>query len=242
MKTVNEVSKISGISVRTLHYYDEIGLLLPSGVTASGYRLYDDKAMAKLQSILLFRELEFPLKEIKIILENPEFDKTEALLRQIEMLRMRKKHIDGLISLAEKIIDNEVNTMDFSAFDKTELESLANEAKRKWGGTAAFAEYEKKTKGKNDMEKQNMAKALMQRFAEMGKIKNLAPECAEAQAAVEELRRFISENFYNCTPEILEGLGQMYTADERFTESIDAAGGKGTADFVSRAIAVYCKK
>ena len=129
MKTVNEVSKISGISVRTLHYYDEIGLLLPSGVTASGYRLYDDKAMAKLQSILLFRELEFPLKEIKIILENPEFDKTEALLRQIEMLRMRKKHIDGLISLAEKIIDNEVNTMDFSAFDKTELESLANEAK-----------------------------------------------------------------------------------------------------------------
>ena len=156
MKTVNEVSKISGISVRTPHYYDEIGLLSPSGVTASGYRLYDDKAMAKLQSILLFRELEFPLKEIKIILENPEFDKTEALLRQIEMLRMRKKHIDGLISLAEKIIDNEVNTMDFSAFDKTELESLANEAKRKWGGTAAFAEYEKKTKGKNGMEKQSI--------------------------------------------------------------------------------------
>ena len=238
MKTVNEVSKISGISVRTLHYYDEIGLLLPSGVTASGYRLYDDKAMAKLQSILLFRELEFPLKEIKIILENPEFDKTEALLRQIEMLRMRKKHIDGLISLAEKIIDNEVNTMDFSAFDKTELESLANEAKRKWGGTAAYQEYQKHEQDGTTGDPAD----LMKCFAELGKLKHLDPAATEAQAVIRELQQFITDHFYTCTPEILAGLGEMYVADDRFRQNIDKAGGEGTAEFVAQAIRAYCGK
>ena len=100
--------------------------------------------------------------------------------------------------------------MDFSAFDKTEIEKLEKEAKQKWGGTAAFAEYEQKTEGKNSMEKKDMAAALMQRFAEMGKIKHLPPDCAEAQSAVEALRGFISDNFYNCTLQILEGLGEMY--------------------------------
>ena len=238
MKTVNEVSKISGISVRTLHYYDEIGLLSPSGVTASGYRLYDDKAMAKLQSILLFRELEFPLKEIKIILENPEFDKTEALLRQIEMLRMRKKHIDSLISLAERIIDNEVNTMDFSAFDKTELESLANEAKRKWGGTAAYQEYQKHEQDGTTGDPAD----LMKCFAELGKLKHLDPAATEAQAVIRELQQFITDHFYTCTPEILAGLGEMYVADDRFRKNIDKAGGEGTAEFVAKAIRAYCGK
>lgn len=242
LKTVNEVCKIFGVSPRTLHYYDEIGLLSPSAVTAAGYRLYDGEAIARLQSILLFRELEFPLKEIKRIIESPNFDKAEALNRQIELLRLRKKHIEGLISLAEKIERNEAELMDFSAFDKTEIEKLEKEAKQKWGGTAAFAEYEQKTEGKNSMEKKDMAAALMQRFAEMGKIKHLPPDCAEAQSAVEALRGFISDNFYNCTLQILEGLGEMYAADERFTESIDAAGGEGTAAFVSHAIAAYCGK
>ena len=100
MKTVNEVSKLSGISVRTLHHYDEIGLLKPTSVTEAGYRLYDDTAMERLQHILLFRELQFPLRDIKEILDSPDFDRNKALEQQIELLAMKKEHLENLILFA----------------------------------------------------------------------------------------------------------------------------------------------
>ncbi|WP_330586810.1 MerR family transcriptional regulator [Aminipila terrae] len=103
MMTVNEVSKLAGVSVRTLHYYDTIGLLHPSEVTGSGYRLYDYAALERLQQILLFRELEFSLKEIKQILDSPDFDKNKALEQQITMLHLKKDHLNNLISLALEI-------------------------------------------------------------------------------------------------------------------------------------------
>ena len=92
--TVNEVSKLTGVSIRTLHYYDEIGLLHPSEITEAGYRLYDDTALERLQQILLFRELEFPLKEIKGVLDAPNFDRNRALEQQIELLTMKKEHLE----------------------------------------------------------------------------------------------------------------------------------------------------
>lgn len=92
MRTVNEVSKLTGVSIRTLHYYDTIGLLKPTDVTESGYRLYDDIALERLQSILLFRELGFPLKEIKVILDSPDFDRSKALEQQITLLEMKREH------------------------------------------------------------------------------------------------------------------------------------------------------
>ena len=90
MMTVNEVSKLSGVSIRSLHHYDKIGLLPATEVTAAGYRLYDDKALERLQMILLFKELQFPLKEITTILDNPEFDRSKALEQQIKLLELRK--------------------------------------------------------------------------------------------------------------------------------------------------------
>ena len=93
MKTVNEVSKLTGISVRTLHHYDEIGLLKPTSITDAGYRLYDDIALERLQHILLFRELQFPLKDIKKILDSSDFDRNKALEQQIELLTMKKEHL-----------------------------------------------------------------------------------------------------------------------------------------------------
>ena len=146
MWTVKQVSERTGVSIRTLHHYDAIGLLKPTTITQSGYRLYDDAALERLQSILLFRELEFPLKDIKVIIDSPNFDKKEALKQQIELLTLKRKQIDGLISLAQNIIDNGGNKMDFSAFDKREMEQYAKEAKERWGSTAAYAEYEEKTK------------------------------------------------------------------------------------------------
>ena len=125
MFTVNEVSKIAGISIRTLQYYDKIGLLPPSGFTDSGYRLYNEDSLERLQTILLFRELEFPLKEIKKIIENPDFDKEKALSEQIKLLKLRREQIDSLISLAEKLKNKEEKILDFTAFDKTKLKEPA---------------------------------------------------------------------------------------------------------------------
>ena len=242
MFTVNEVSKIAGISIRTLQYYDKIGLLPPSGFTDSGYRLYNEDSLERLQTILLFRELEFPLKEIKEIIGNPDFDKEKALLQQIELLRIRREQIDSLISLAEKIKNKEEKILDFSAFDKTKLKEYEAEAKEKWGKTSAFGEYEAKSEGRSENENSFIAGGMMEIFKGFGKISDEKPESAEAQELVKKLQSFITENYYNCTDEILSGLGQMYVFDERFTENIDKAGGKGTAEFVSKAIGAHCGK
>lgn len=242
MKTVHEVSEISGVSIRTLHHYDAIGLLKPTTVTQSGYRLYDDAALERLQSILLFRELEFPLKDIKVIIDSPTFDKKEALKQQIELLTLKRKQIDGLISLAQNIIDNGGNKMDFSAFDKREMEQYAKEAKERWGNTAAYAEYEEKTKNKSDDNQSDIANGLMRIFAEMGEIKDLSPDSEKAQQKVKELQQYITDNFYTCTPQILSSLGAMYTGDERFKKSIDSMGGEGTAEFAAIAIEAYVNK
>lgn len=123
MKTVNEVSQLTGISVRTLHYYDEIGLLKPTRYSEAGYRLYDDKALDTLQQILFFREFDVPLKEIKSIMENPSFDKKEALKSQEKILELKRNRLNALISGIKDILRGE-NKMDFSVFDKTQIEEM----------------------------------------------------------------------------------------------------------------------
>jgi len=123
MRTVKEVSEMTGISVRTLHYYDEIGLFTPTEVSEAGYRLYDDKALEALQQILFFREFDMPLKEIKAIMENPSLDKKQILAGQRKMLELKKGRLERLISGIDDILKGE-NKMDFSIFSKTELEEM----------------------------------------------------------------------------------------------------------------------
>ena len=144
MRTVNEVSKLTGVSVRTLHHYDAIDLLKPTKITEAGYRLYDDKALRRLQNILMFRELEFPLKQIQLILDSPKFDQKEALEQQIQLLELRRKHLDKLISFAYEIQKGGVNKMNFNVFDKTQIEQYSEEVKKKWGSTKVYEEYEQK--------------------------------------------------------------------------------------------------
>ncbi|MFR1725669.1 MerR family transcriptional regulator [Emergencia timonensis] len=241
MMTVNEVSKLSGISVRTLHYYDQIGLLYPDQVSEAGYRLYGQASLERLQQILLFRQLEFPLKEIKDIIDSPDFNKEEALDQQIQMLRLQQEHLSGLINLALEIKKNGVNKMDFKPFDTSKLDEYAKEAKERWGDSAAYQESARKTKNYTK-EDWNMANEQMTSvFAEFGKLKELPPESPDAQMAVKKLQDLISQFYYACDKEVLAGLGQMYTADQRFKDNIDKMGGNGTAEFAARAIACYCK-
>ena len=238
MKTVHEVSQISGVSVRTLHHYDAIGLLRPTAVTEAGYRLYDDTALARLQSILLFRELAFPLKEIKRIMDDPQFDQATALEQQIRLLELQQERLSRLIDLARETMKTGVTHMDFTAFDNSKLEQYAAEVKERWGNTTAYQESAQRPAA----EQKDAAAGLMAQFARMGRLRTGDPAGQEAQDAVRELQEFITKHFYTCTPEILAGLGQMYTADDRFRVSIDAAGGEGTADFAGKAITVYCAK
>lgn len=241
MRMVNEVSKITGVSVRTLHYYDAIGLLKPTKVTEAGYRMYDDTAISRLQSILLFRELQFPLKEIKSILDSPNFDPMEALTQQIELLELQYKRIGELISFAREIKDKGVTTMSFEIFDKSEIEQYKAEAKAKWGGTQAYKDYEQKTaKQSDDLKSDEITNRLMTIFAEIGALRQMSPSVREVQEKIAALQKFIIDNYYVCTDEILNGLGQMYVDDERFKKNIDKAGGDGTAEFVRQAISVYC--
>ena len=238
MRTVNEVSKLAGVSIRTLQYYDKIGLLNPTGYTDAGYRLYDDTDLERLQHILLFRELEFPLKDIKEIMGSPDFDRNKAIKQQIELLKLKRDHLNDLIKFAEGIKQTGVNNMDFKAFDKTKLDEYARRAKEEWGNTPEYKEYEMKSK---NIDSKLMTENFMLLFKEAGDMKTEDPNSKEAQDLVKRIQQFITDNMYNCTKDILKGLGQMYNAGGEFTENIDAAGGKGTAKFVSEAIAIYCK-
>lgn len=123
MRTVKEISDLTGISVRTLHYYDEIGLLPPTDKSDAGYRLYDDKALETLQQILFFREFDIPLKEIKSVMCNPTLDRNNILQMQRKMLMVKKERIELLIASIDDILKGE-NKMDFVIFTKTEIEEL----------------------------------------------------------------------------------------------------------------------
>ncbi|MBR6044283.1 MAG: MerR family transcriptional regulator [Ruminococcus sp.] len=242
MKTVNEVSKLTGVSIRTLQYYDSLGLLAPAARTEAGYRLYDDTALERLRQIMLFRELDFPLSEIKAILDSPHFDRNDALTRQIELLRLKKERLERIIALAEDMKQKGDTDMDFEAFDSKVIEEYAQRAKEKWGGTPQYEEYEQKHGGETAEEQKSAADEFMELFAQFGALKDKPADSPEAQEMTAKLKAFITEHYYTCTDEILYSLGQMYAAEGEFRTNIDRAGGEGTAGFVSRAIAVYCGK
>ena len=241
MKTVKEVSAFTGVSVRTLHHYDAIGLLKPSRVTEAGYRLYDDAALQRLQSILLFRTLRFSLKEIGQILDSPHFNPQEALEQQLTMLELQRKQLDETIAHVRKMKETGVITMNFDAFNTDKLDRYAEEAKAKWGKTEAYKEFEKKTDGQSKEQMAADGEGLMAIFAELGAIRHTDPASKEAQTLIAKLQAFITDHYYTCTQPILKGLGQLYIAGDSMTENLDRVGGEGTAEFAHKAIEIYTR-
>lgn len=241
MKTVAQVSKLTGVSVRTLHHYDAIGLLRPTQITHAGYRLYDQEALKRLHSILLLRQLQFPLKEIREILDNPDFDPIQALDQQIRLLEVRRQHLDGIIAHARQMRNTGVIPMNFEPFDTKKMDQYAAQAKEMWGKTEAYQEFEQKTAGKSKEALNQSGQELMDIFHKFGAVRHLSPADAQVQGLVEQMRSFITGHYYTCTKQILQGLGQIYIAGDSMTENIDNAGGEGTAAFVHQAIEIYCK-
>ena len=234
---IKEFAELTGVSVRTLHYYDEIGLLKPSEVDAqNGYRFYDEKSFERMQEILFYRELDFSLKTIAEILSSPDYDKQQALSRQRQLLLAKKERLEQLIAAIDSVEKGEGFVKTKNAYEALKNQ-YAEEAKQRWGNTDAYKEFEQRD---TDFSKSAaLLDAVFEEFAELNR-DGVLPDSEPAKITVEKLQQRITDNFYTCTDDILKGLGQMYVADERFRKNIDKHG-EGTAAYVSQCIGNYCE-
>ena len=187
--------------------------------------------------------MEFPLKDIKEIVNGSNFDRNKALEQQIQLLTLKKEHIENLITFARGIQGIGVKNMDFSAFDAKKLDEYAAQAKASWGQTEAYKEFEEKEKGRTKEQFNQIAEGMMALFTEFGLMlkEGKSADSKEVQEQVQKLQDYITEHFYTCTKEILSGLGKMYNGGGSMTENINKYGGEGTADFAAEAIKIFCE-
>src|SRR5215210_546394 len=240
--TVGRVADLSSVTIRTLHHYDEIGLLSPSGRSASGYRLYEDSDLERLRWILFYKELGFDLGEISTIIEDPRTDALGHLRRQRGLLTERIGRLSAMVDAID--YEMEARTMNmrltpeerFEVFGEFGPEDHAEEAERRWGETDSYKEsnrrvssYKKEDWQRLRAEEEEIRSRLAAAF-ESG----LAPDSEEAMTATEAHRQHISRWFYECSHEMHRGLTDMYVSDERFRSHYDAQT-PGLADFVRQA-------
>ncbi|WP_210470990.1 MerR family transcriptional regulator [Sporosarcina sp. 6E9] len=236
---VKEVSQMAGVSVRTLHHYDDIGLLVPDDLTAAGYRIYSEENLVTLQQILFFRELGFSLKKIKKLLSSPSFDRQEAFDMQRKMLIAKRKQLDEMIDTIEKTIRHEkgevrmTNEEKFQGFDFS-TNPYEQEARNRWGDKAVDESNKKVAQfGPEIGEDMNRI------YFGLAEIRHIDPASKEAQTRIEEWYTFLNK-MGNYSLEAFAGLGEMYVADERFTKNIDQFG-DGLAEFMRDAMKVFAQ-
>lgn len=244
---VSEVARITGVSVRALHHYDEIGLLVPSRRTEAGYRLYSDDDLLRLQQILIGRELGMPLEEIKRSLDDPRFDRRAALERQRAALVARAEHTAAMLRAVDAALaaltgltggthmdPNEIEAL-FDGFDPSRYE---DEVKQRWGGTEAYAESARRTSRytKADWARYKAeSQAIMADAAALHRA-GAPPDGDEPMAVAERHRLSIDRWFYPCHPRMHAGLADLYEADVRFADNLDAQGGAGFTPWWSAAM------
>lgn len=243
---IKEVADLVGISVRTLHHYDQIGLLTPTKRTESGYRLYSGSDLEVLQQMLFFRELDFPLKKIKEIIESPSFDRREALLLHKKMLLEKRNRIDKILATVDKTIrymKGEIqmsNKEKFTGFDFGD-NPYEKEARRRWGDDAV-EKSNAKIYGMSGAEREAMGDKMNAIYRRLAALRDTPPESDDAQTAIKEWHDFLNQNTgHHYSLDAFKGLGQMYVGDERFTNNIDKFG-EGLAEFMCEAMAVYAEK
>lgn len=235
MRTVKEVSFLTGVSVRTLHYYDEIGLLKPVYIGDNAYRYYDESSIFRLNEILFFRSLGFPLKQINLLLEMSENDLKDTLEKHIKQLRFDRENLDRLILKTEALLKGGIHNMGLNTIGKEEQALLEDEAKRLYGDTQAFKEYQ----AKQESDKMKAQEGLMLIFKEFSSLKDLSPNQQKVQEKVKDFTNYITTNFYTCNDKVLTNLLQIYQEHKRFQEVVDNECGIGTLNFVVDAISNY---
>ncbi len=246
---VGELARIAGVSIRTLHHYDRIGLLVPRRRRDSGYRIYEEPELLRLQEILLYRELELPLDRIGELLDRPGHDAGAALARHRRSIEEKAARLRTLLSTIDRTIarlggedamlsDEEL----YEGFEKAEIEEMKAEASDRWGGTEACRESQKRVA---KMTKEGWAKVKeegddIERASAAGFLGGLAPESPEAMLLMERKAAWL-RHFYEPTAEIFRGLGQMYAADARFRRTYDRYA-PGLSDWLKRAMATYADR
>jgi DNA-binding transcriptional MerR regulator len=242
--TVHKLAELAGISVRTLHYYDETGLLKPAFIEKNGYRAYGGKELLKLQQILFFRELEFPLEDIKSILTAPDFDIAEALRDHRKLILLKRKRLDGLIRTINSTITSitKKTKMDdkqlYGSFSKKEMEELAKEAKQKWGTTDAYKQSAERVA---KMSKGDLARIQKEGDELLAEIATHIGEDPGSPPVQELIGRHYGalRAFYEPNVKLYRGLANMYIADPRFVAYYEKRGA-GLAEFMHAAMLRYC--
>jgi MerR family transcriptional regulator, thiopeptide resistance regulator len=240
---VGEVAALAGVTVRTLHHYDRIGLLSPSERTAAGYRRYTPSDLDRLHRVLVYRELGFPLEEIATLLDDPDADPVAHLRRQLGLLRERLERTRAMVAAVEK--EMEAQTMGialtpeerFEVFGEHDPAQYDAEAEERWGRTDAYPESQRRTASyrKEDwLRVKADGEDVERRFAEALR-SGVPADSEQAMDLAEEHRQQISRNFYDCPPEMHAGLGRMYVEDERFTAHYEQLA-PGLAQYVSTAV------
>ena len=238
---VKELAEIANVSVRTLHHYDEIGLLQPSQRSAAGYRKYDRGDLLRLQQILIRRELGLPLEEIRRCLDDPGFDQRQALLAQREQLRARARNTAEMLQAVDRalaLLDSPQMEADmdpkqlFDGFDPAQHEA---EAEQRWGSSPMFKESARRTKGysRDDWQRFEAEQAAV--YADAFALLTAAepPDSARSGVVAERHRSLIDRWFYPCSLEMHRGLATLYESDARFAANIDRAGAGLTAFLVA---------
>ncbi|HEY9576354.1 MAG TPA: MerR family transcriptional regulator [Pseudobacillus sp.] len=238
---IKEVADIAGVSVRTMHHYDQIGLLCPTNTTRAGYRLYTDEDLEMLQQILFFKELGFPLKKIKEIIDSPSFDRQEALELHQKMLIEKRRRLDQMITTVEKTIQHMKgdipmsNKEKFEGFDFSQ-NPYEQEARERWGDKAVD-ESNAKIAGMSKEEQNGLSQEMNAIYTKLAALRNGSPDSKEAQSAIKDWYHFLNK-MGSYSLDAFKGLGQMYVTDERFMKNIDQFG-DGLAKFMCEAMAIY---
>ncbi|UXR77809.1 MULTISPECIES: MerR family transcriptional regulator [unclassified Staphylococcus] len=243
--TVKEVANLVGISIRTLHHYNKIGLLIPEEITDAGYRLYSEQNLKTLQQILFFKEIGFTLKEIKNILSNPSFDRYEALILQRKMLVEKRHHIDNMIETVDKTIEHMIGGSQMTNKERfyglnMQFNPYEEEARRRWGDEAVNETNAKLSSMSKDKQ-QDVSEKWDMIFMQLASLRNQSPESPKVQKVIKEWYRFLNNNFRHYSLEAFQGLSQLYIQDERFTNNIDQYG-EGLAHFMSEAMTIFTQK
>lgn len=240
---VKEVAKIAGISVRTLRYYDEVGLLRPYVDPVNQYRYYQKKDLKRLWEILFLKELGFSIEQIRSFVESNITKQNEFLSLQKEELIMRKRRIDQMIDSVEQIQKKgfETNMLnDFNLEDiKKHQKKYEEEAKSKWGNTSAYKESNRRAKSYDVKTWERIGSESNAIYQGLANLMDQPVDHQDVQALVKQWQDLISKYFYPCGNDMLRGLGQMYISDNRFTINIDKTK-EGLANFMHLAIEHYC--
>lgn len=243
--TIKQIADIAGVSTRTIRYYDEIGLLQPANTGNNGYRHYDKSSLLHLQQILFFRELDFPLKEIQLIITRPGFGLLDALTNHRMSLNNRQKRLEKLIKTIDQTIsaikgETQMNAKGyFAGFDETQYEE---EVKQRWGDTPMYAESQKKWSSYSAEQKEAI-KAEGGRLTKRmtGSDVNTPTDDADVQTAVGEYFAYLNKYFYTCDLDFLRNLADMWVADARFAANYESVR-EGGAAFVREAVHLYCDR